>query len=36
MKGAIVAAGEGDRDAAHRARHIGALLLRDAAPHVDD
>lgn len=27
MKGSIVAAGEGDRDAARRARDIGALLL---------
>ena len=27
MKGSIVAAGEGDRDAAHRARELGALLL---------
>jgi AcrR family transcriptional regulator len=30
MKGSIVAAGEGDRDAARRARGVGALLLRDA------
>jgi AcrR family transcriptional regulator len=30
MKGSIVAAGEGDRDAARRARRIGALLLEDA------
>jgi len=30
MKGSIVAAGEGDRDAARRAQRIGALLLRDA------
>jgi AcrR family transcriptional regulator len=30
MKGSIVAAGEGDRDAARRARRVGALLLRDA------
>jgi hypothetical protein len=27
MKGSIVAAGEGDRDAAVRARELGALLL---------
>lgn len=30
MKGSIVAAGEGDRDAARRAQRIAALLLRDA------
>lgn len=30
MKGAIVAAGEGDRDAARRAQRIGALLLEQA------
>jgi AcrR family transcriptional regulator len=30
MKGSIVAAGEGDRDAARRAKQIGALLLNDA------
>jgi AcrR family transcriptional regulator len=30
MKGSIVAAGEGDRDAARRARRLGALLLKDA------
>ncbi len=30
MKGSIVAAGEGDREAARRAQRIGALLLRDA------
>jgi AcrR family transcriptional regulator len=30
MKGSIVAAGEGDRDAALRAKQIGALLLEDA------
>ncbi|MEA2481115.1 MAG: hypothetical protein QOJ07_3037 [Thermoleophilaceae bacterium] len=29
MKGSIVAAGEGDVDAARRARKIGALLLRE-------
>jgi hypothetical protein len=29
MKGAMVAAGEGDRDAARRARRLGALLLRE-------
>ena len=31
MKGAIIAAGEGDHDAAHRARDIGTLLLTNAA-----
>jgi AcrR family transcriptional regulator len=30
MKGAIVAAGEGDRSAARRAREVAALVLRDA------
>jgi len=30
MKGSIVAAGEGDRDAARRAKRIGVLLLEDA------
>jgi AcrR family transcriptional regulator len=30
MKGSIVAAGEGDRDAARRAREIAALVLREA------
>jgi AcrR family transcriptional regulator len=30
MKGSIVAAGEGDRDAAQRARRLGSLLLADA------
>jgi hypothetical protein len=30
MKGSIVAAGEGDRDAAARAREIAALLLAEA------
>jgi AcrR family transcriptional regulator len=30
MKGSIVAAGEGDRDAARRAREIAALVLADA------
>ena len=30
MKGAIVSAGEGDRDAAARAREMGALVLDDA------
>ncbi len=30
MKGSIVAAGEGDQDAARRAQRIAALLLRDA------
>jgi AcrR family transcriptional regulator len=30
MKGSIVAAGEGDRDAARRAKRIGALLLEQA------
>ncbi|MGH7332365.1 MAG: hypothetical protein ACREKS_06375 [Candidatus Rokuibacteriota bacterium] len=29
LDGSIVAAGEGDRDAARRARQIGALLLQD-------
>jgi AcrR family transcriptional regulator len=33
MKGSIVAAGEGDHEAARRAKEIGALLLRDKAPH---
>ena len=32
MKGSIVAAGEGDRDAARRARELGALLLRRELP----
>lgn len=32
MKGAIVAAGEGDRQAARRAKELGALLLREKAP----
>jgi AcrR family transcriptional regulator len=32
MKGSIVAAGEGDRDAARRAKQIGALLLEKARP----
>lgn len=32
MKGAIVAAGEGDRDAARRARRVGETLLADAVP----
>ena len=31
MKGSIVAAGEGDRQAARRAQEIGALLLREHA-----
>jgi AcrR family transcriptional regulator len=31
MKGSIVAAGEGDRSAARRAREIGALVLADVA-----
>ena len=31
MKGSIVAAGEGDRDAARRAKRIGALLLEHSA-----
>ena len=30
MKGSIVAAGEGDRDAARRAQRMAALVLRDA------
>jgi AcrR family transcriptional regulator len=32
MKGSIVAAGEGDREAAMRAKKVGALLLRSATP----
>jgi len=32
MKGSIVAAGEGDRDAARRAKQIGVLLLEKARP----
>jgi AcrR family transcriptional regulator len=32
MKGSIVAAAEGDRQAARRAREIGALLLREKLP----
>ncbi|MGH2884635.1 MAG: TetR/AcrR family transcriptional regulator [Solirubrobacteraceae bacterium] len=32
MKGSIVAAGEGDRDGARRAKQIGALLLQKARP----
>ena len=35
MKGSIVAAGEGDRDAALRARAMGRLLLIDAGIEVD-
>ena len=35
MKGSIVAAGEGDRDAALRARAMGRLLLIDAGIAVD-
>jgi AcrR family transcriptional regulator len=34
MKGSIVAAGEGDRQAARRAREVAALVLRDARPRV--
>jgi hypothetical protein len=34
MKGSIVAAGEGDRDAAVRAREMGALVLDDALAHA--
>lgn len=34
MKGSIVAAGEGDRDAALRARRVGALLLEAQAGRV--
>jgi hypothetical protein len=30
MKGSIVAAGEGDHEAAKRAQYMGRLLLRDA------
>lgn len=33
MKGSIVAAAEGDRDAARRAKRLGALLLADARAH---
>ena len=33
MKGSIVAAAEGDQDAARRAKRIGALLLEDATAH---
>jgi hypothetical protein len=33
MKGAIVSAVEGDRDAGARAREIGALVLADALAH---
>jgi AcrR family transcriptional regulator len=33
MKGSIVAAGEGDRQAARRAKEIGTLLLRQKAAH---
>jgi AcrR family transcriptional regulator len=33
MKGSIVAAGEGDRDAARRAKRIGALMLEHATAH---
>jgi AcrR family transcriptional regulator len=36
MKGSIVAAGEGDPDAARRAKRIGALLLADARANVVD
>jgi AcrR family transcriptional regulator len=32
MKGSIVAAGEGDRQAAKRAREVGALVLHEAIP----
>jgi hypothetical protein len=32
MKGSIVAAGEGDRAAARRAKEIGALLLEQKQP----
>jgi AcrR family transcriptional regulator len=35
MKGSIVAAGEGDRDAAQRAQRIGALLLAHDERHRD-
>ena len=34
MKGSIVSAGEGDRDAAARAREMGALVLEDALAHA--
>ena len=33
MKGSIVAAAEGDQDAARRAKRIGSLLLEDATAH---
>lgn len=36
MKGSIVAAGEGDRDAALRAKRIATLLLRDATAGASD
>jgi len=36
MKGSIVAAAEGDRDAARRAQRLGALLLADARAHPLD
>jgi AcrR family transcriptional regulator len=35
MKGSIVAAGEGDRDAARRAKQIGAALLEQARQPLD-
>ncbi|HUO66492.1 MAG TPA: TetR/AcrR family transcriptional regulator [Gammaproteobacteria bacterium] len=34
MKGSIVSAGEGDRDAAARAREMGTLVLDDALAHA--
>jgi hypothetical protein len=34
MKGSIVAAGEGDKDGARRAKRIGALLLDHALPEL--
>ncbi|WP_334170936.1 TetR/AcrR family transcriptional regulator [Sinomonas sp.] len=36
LKGAIVAAAEGDPDAAARARHMAALLIADRRPHEHD
>ena len=32
MKGSIVSAGEGDREAARRAQRLGKLLLADVLP----
>ena len=36
MKGSIVAAGEGDREAARRARRVGELVLRDELAAIPD